>query len=37
MRCYAAGDPIAMQETLKAFPVKLTSVEEYARQAIGHA
>ena len=31
MRCYAAGDPIDMQETLKAFPVPLTSVREYAR------
>ena len=32
MRCYAAGDPIEMRETLKAFPFKLTSVKEYAKQ-----
>lgn len=31
MRCYAAGDPIDMRETLKAFPMRLTSVEEFAR------
>jgi NADH dehydrogenase len=31
MRCYAAGDPIDMQETLKAFPVQLTSIRDYAR------
>lgn len=30
MRCYAAGDPIDMRETLKAFPVALTSVQDYA-------
>ena len=30
MRCYAAGDPIDMRETLKAFPVQLTSVRDYA-------
>ncbi len=34
MRCYAAGDPIEMQETLKAFPVKLTSVKEFAQQML---
>ena len=32
MRCYAAGDPIEMGETLKAFPVKLTSVKDYVGQ-----
>ncbi len=32
MRCVAAGDPIDMRETLKAFPIRLTSVEEYARR-----
>ena len=37
MRCYAAGDPIDMRETLKAFPVQLTSVREYARSAFGTA
>lgn len=30
MRCYAAGDPIEMSGTLKAFPLKLTSVKDYA-------
>jgi len=34
MRCYATGDPIEMQETLKAFPVRLTSVKEYAQQKL---
>jgi uncharacterized protein YbjT (DUF2867 family) len=32
MRCTAAGDPIDMRETLKAFPIRLTSVEEYAQR-----
>ena len=32
MRCVAAGDPIDMRETLKAFPIGLTSVEEHARR-----
>ena len=32
MRGYAAGDPIDMRETLKAFPVTLTSVAEFARE-----
>ena len=35
MRCYAAGDPIDMRETLKAFPVQLTSVRDYARNVLG--
>jgi len=30
MRCVAQGDPIEMKKTLKAFPMKLTSVREYA-------
>jgi uncharacterized protein YbjT (DUF2867 family) len=30
MRCYAAGDPIDMGETLKTFPVKMKTVEEFA-------
>ena len=30
MYCAAMGDPIDMSETLKKFPVKLTSVSEYA-------
>lgn len=29
MCCAAAGDPIDMRSTLKAFPLQLTSVEEY--------
>ena len=32
MRCYAAGDRIEMSETLKTFPIALTSVQEYVRQ-----
>jgi hypothetical protein len=27
---YAGGDPIDMQDTLKVFPVDLTSVRDYA-------
>jgi uncharacterized protein YbjT (DUF2867 family) len=34
MRCYAAGDPIDMRETLKTFPVQLTSVRDYARSVL---
>ncbi len=34
MRCYAQGDPIDMQETLKVFPIQLTSVRDYARQVL---
>ncbi|MCG3118981.1 MAG: hypothetical protein ALAOOOJD_01277 [bacterium] len=30
MVCYAQGDAIDMQETLKAFPLKLASVRDYA-------
>lgn len=37
MRCVAAGDPIDMRGTLKAFPVRLTSVEEYARRVLAPA
>ena len=32
MRCYAQGDPIDMGETLKAFPIQLTPVRDYAQQ-----
>jgi NADH dehydrogenase len=32
MRCYAQGDAIDMQETLKAIPVSLTSVRDYAQR-----
>ena len=31
MRSYARGDSIDMQETLKTFPVKLASVQDYAQ------
>jgi uncharacterized protein YbjT (DUF2867 family) len=34
MLWYAQGDPIDMQETLKAFPVELTSVREYAESVL---
>jgi uncharacterized protein YbjT (DUF2867 family) len=34
MRCYAKGDPVSMEETLKAFPVKLTSVREHAQRTL---
>ena len=35
MRCYARGDPIHMREMLKAFPVRLTSVKDYAQSVLG--
>ena len=34
MRWYAQGDPVDMGETLKAFPVQVTSVEDYARRVL---
>jgi NADH dehydrogenase len=34
MHCYAQGDPIDMQETLKVFPVQLTSVKAYAERIL---
>jgi uncharacterized protein YbjT (DUF2867 family) len=34
-RCYAQGDPIDMRDTLKAFPVRLTSVRDYAQSVLG--
>ncbi len=37
MRCYAAGDPIDMAETLRALLVQLTSVRDYARRVSGAA
>lgn len=37
MLAYAAGNPIDMRETLKALPVRLTSVEAYARGAYAAA
>lgn len=35
MCCVAMGDTIDMRETLKAFPVQLTSVQDYAAAAVG--
>jgi uncharacterized protein YbjT (DUF2867 family) len=35
MRCYALGDPIAMDETARAFGIKLTSVGDYAKAFAG--
>ena len=32
-RCYAAGDIVDMRATLAMFPMRLTSVSEYARRA----
>ena len=37
MVSFAAGDPIDMSATLKAFPLQLTSVQEYARSVMGKA
>ena len=37
MLCYAAGDAIPMGDTLRRFPVQLTSVATYARQAMAAA
>ena len=34
MRCYALGDPIEMRSVLDAFPVHLTTVEEYAARTL---
>lgn len=34
MRCYTAGDAIDMRSMLKAFPLELTSVKEYASQML---
>lgn len=34
MLCLAKGDSIDMKKTLKRFPLKLTSVKEYARNAV---
>jgi uncharacterized protein YbjT (DUF2867 family) len=35
MRGYAQGDPVDMQGTLRAFPVQLTSVRDYAERVVG--
>jgi uncharacterized protein YbjT (DUF2867 family) len=34
MRWYAQGDPIEMEKTLEAFPLELTSVQDYAQQVL---
>jgi NADH dehydrogenase len=34
MRWYAKGDPVDMGETLKTFPVQLTSVRDYAQSVL---
>lgn len=34
MRWYAQGDPINMQEILKAFPIELTKVHDYAERVM---
>jgi hypothetical protein len=34
MQWYAQGDPVDMQETLKEFPVQLTSVKAYAERML---
>jgi NADH dehydrogenase len=34
MLTYAAGDAVEMRETLKAFPLRLTSVRDYAARAL---
>ena len=37
MMCVANGDPIDMQEMLKAFPMQLTSVRSYAASVLAGA
>jgi uncharacterized protein YbjT (DUF2867 family) len=37
MRCYAKGDAIDMAPILRDFPVRLTSVREYAARTLGAA
>ena len=32
---YAHGDTIDMKQTLQAFPIRMTTVEEYARRVLG--
>jgi uncharacterized protein YbjT (DUF2867 family) len=34
MRWYAKGDPIDMQQTLKSFPMQLTSIRDYAQSVL---
>lgn len=35
MQWYARGDPVDMEETLRVFPVQLTSVKDYAQNVLG--
>jgi len=35
MYCFAVGDPIDMKTTLQAFPVKLTTVQDYVKKVVG--
>lgn len=37
MCCYAQGDAIDMQATLKAFPLQLTSVRDYAKRVLSES
>jgi hypothetical protein len=37
MQKYAKGDIVDMQETLKAFPMRLTSVRDYAKGVLAAA
>ncbi len=37
MYCFAMGDPIDMQPTLKAFPLKLVSIQDYVKRALVNA
>ena len=34
MYCYAVGDPIDIKTTLNAFPLKLTSVQDYVKETL---
>ena len=34
MRCYAAGDPIEMADTLKTFAIRPKTVQQYARHVL---
>jgi uncharacterized protein YbjT (DUF2867 family) len=35
MLCYAHGDAIEMRKMLQAFPIRMTTVEQYARRVLG--
>ena len=34
MQWYARGDAVDMRDTLQAFPIQLTSVQDYAGRAV---